>query len=151
MRCAFETIDAFGYVEHLWLERLPPGEGEQLSRELGGAVHRVRDGVDVPDPPLLGQVGATQEVDGGAHDGEQIVEVVCDAARKLPHRLHLLRLAQRFLGTAMLGHVAADAVEHAVTGYACPGDGAVASVGMMQAILEVDKALTPGQSFDCLS
>ena len=89
------------HVEHLGLERLPAREGQQLARELGGAVHRVRDRVDVAPPPLLGQVGPAQQLGGRADDGEQVVEVVRDAAGELAHRLHLLRLPQRLLGPAI--------------------------------------------------
>jgi hypothetical protein len=42
-----DGADAIGRVEHLGLERLAAGEGEELPGELGGAVHRVRDRVDV--------------------------------------------------------------------------------------------------------
>ena len=94
--------DAFGYVEHLWLERLPPRKGGQLARELGGAVHRVRDGFNVPDPPLFGQVGTAQEVgciaprrssllprlaDALLHDGELLDVRLAPLAMMLPELL----------------------------------------------------------------
>ena len=68
-------------VEHLRLEGLPPGEGEQLAGQLGGTVDGVGDGVQVAGATLLGQVRTAQEVDGGADDGQQVVEVVRHASR----------------------------------------------------------------------
>ena len=57
-------------VEHLRLERLPPREGQELTGELGGAVNRVRDGVEVTSPAVLGEVRASQKVDGRPEHGE---------------------------------------------------------------------------------
>ena len=103
------AADALGDVEHLGLERLPARKGQELARELGGAVHRVGDRVDVAPPALLGQVGPAQEVGRRADDGEQVVEVVRDAAGELAHRLHLLRLPQGRLSLLPLGNGIDDA------------------------------------------
>ena len=92
-------------IEHLRRQRLPAGKGQQLPGELRGALDRVGNRVDVTAAPLLRQVAAAQEVGRGADDGQQIVEIVRDAAGQLADRFHLLRLAQRFLGLAPLGDV----------------------------------------------
>src|SRR5205807_2171028 len=47
----------------------------------------------------------------GEDDGEQVIEVVGDAARELADRLHLLRLAQLVLQHAPLGHVLRERLE----------------------------------------
>ena len=83
--------------EHARLEHLAPAEGEELVREFGrtlrGAAH-------------LGHVLARRAVAGDALErevavaedgGEQVVEVVRDAARQTAHRLHLLGLAELLL------------------------------------------------------
>ena len=64
----------------------------------GGARHRVRDRIDVAQPPRLRQIRPPQQIDGGADHREQIVEVMRDAAGELPQRLQPLAMFQRFLG-----------------------------------------------------
>ena len=63
------------------------------------------------------------------------------APEQVIERLEELRVLNDLSPEArdLLGHIAADAVEHALPGYARPRDGSVASVGMTQAILEVDR------------
>ena len=97
----YQLRDAFDLgadVEHLRRQRLTAGEGEKLSSQFGSAVHGVRDGIDVAAAPLVGQFPSPQEVRGGTDDGEEVVEIVSDAAGELADRLHLLRLAKRFFG-----------------------------------------------------
>ena len=57
-----DAADALGRVEDLGLERLAPREGEELAGELGGAVDRVGDRVDVAAPAVLGEVRPAQEI-----------------------------------------------------------------------------------------
>ena len=57
---------------------------------------------------LVARDACTNHVEVADDRGQQIVEVVRDATGELADRLHLLRLSQRILGTASLGHVAQD-------------------------------------------
>ena len=66
----------------------------------------------------IGQVRhlATDDVEAADDQGQQIVEIVRDAARQLPDRVHLLRLMQLLLKTTSFGHVVGaddDAAESA--------------------------------------
>ena len=125
-------------LEYFGLERLVLGEGEKLPGQLGGALYRLRDRIDVPAAPILGQVPPAKEVHGGADDGEQVVEIVCHAARQLEDRLHLPRLPKRLIcdralvtvrplglgpGHHLPGHWLADAL----LGLRAKGDGDRAS------------------------
>ena len=93
-----QRLNAASDFEHFRLQRLPTCEGQQLSGQLGGAGHRIRDRLDVAQPPRLRQVGPPQQVHGSADHREQIVEVVRDAAGELAQRLQPLAVLERFLG-----------------------------------------------------
>ena len=86
-------------VDRLHLERMLAREGEQPLHQrrgaLGGlaAIGRASRGCG-PGP----RSAAQREVEIADDDGEQIVEVVRDAAGEAADRFHLLRLAQRVLG-----------------------------------------------------
>jgi hypothetical protein len=105
-----DRADALGYVEHLGFEGLAAGESEELARELRGPVHGVGDRIDVALAALLRERWPAQEVGRGADDGEQVVEVVCDAPRELADRFHLLRLTKRGLGLQQLRGALSDAL-----------------------------------------
>ena len=105
-----DALDLRADIEHLRLQRLPAGKRQQLRGQLGGALHGFGDRVDVAAAPLLRQFAAAQEVGRGADDGQEIVEIVRDAAGELADRFHLLRLPQRFLALAALGDV--DGLRH---------------------------------------
>ena len=89
------------------LERLATGEGEQplgelrrALRALHGGVHRLSQfGAQLGSGAVLGEIEqiAPDRVEIAENDGEQIVEVVRDAAGELAHGFHLLRLEQRRL------------------------------------------------------
>jgi hypothetical protein len=77
---------------------------------------------DLRNPPLRHAPFDNLQAAGDAL--EQIVEIMRDAAGELSHRFHLLRLAQRFLGSGQrLGgfslsrDVAAEAVDRVVFGH----------------------------------
>ena len=53
-------------------------------------------------------------------DGQQIVEIVRDAAGQLADRLHLLGLLQPLLDRPRVGHVAADAIKQALARHRRP-------------------------------
>ena len=101
--------------QDLRLEKLAPTEGQQLAGQMGGPLAGVLDLLDIgPDrvrgPELLeDKVGVAQD------SGQQIVEVVRDAAGQPANRLHLLGPVDLFLQPGAgglrglrLGHVLAD-------------------------------------------
>ena len=71
-------------------------ECEQLSREAFAAIGRVRDHVEQARVIFGGQV-APQTLYAAAHDHQEIVEIMCDAARQLSDGLQTLGLPQRGL------------------------------------------------------
>ena len=97
-----QRLHALADVEHFGLQGLAPREGQQLRGQLGGARDRVRDRSDVALPPLLAQLRPVQQVDRGADHGQEIVEVVRDAAGELAQRLQPLAVLERLLGLAPL-------------------------------------------------
>src|SRR5207244_11315660 len=91
------------------VQNLAPAEREQLPRERRGAIGRAADLLKVGV-----QRAAGDELVGDQHaialdGGQQIVEIVRDAARELADGLHLLGLAILFLEQASLGDVESDA------------------------------------------
>ena len=100
-----DVFDLGADVEHLRLQRLAAGKGKQLRGQFGGPLHRVRDRIDIAAAALLGQLAAAQEIGRRTDDGQEVVEVVRDAAGQLADGLHLLGLAQRFLALAAFGDV----------------------------------------------
>ncbi len=89
-------------VDHLGLERLAAGEGEQLAGQGRGAAGGLDDRVGEADPLVLGDPRTAQDVGRALDDGQQIVEIVGDPAGQLAERLHLLGLAQLLLGMGAL-------------------------------------------------
>ncbi len=80
-------------------------ESEELSREVGRARARVANLSEVLRG-LRALLDVEVEQVTVAHDGhQQVVEVVGDAAGKLAHRLHLLRVTQLLLEDLALGDV----------------------------------------------
>ena len=70
--------------------RAAPGRGDHVAVELG-------------DPALRDAQG--QQLEAAGYAGEQVVEVVRQAAGELAHRFHLLRLAHHLFGFRALGHL----------------------------------------------
>src|SRR5262249_12534579 len=105
-----DVLDLRADVEHFRLERLAAGEGQKLRRQLGGALHRPGDRLDLTAAGPPGEIAAAQEIGGGTDDGQEIVEIVRDAAGELADRFHLLGLAQHFLALAAFGDV--DGLQH---------------------------------------
>ena len=100
-------------VEHARLEHLPAREREQLPGERGGLLARARDLLDLRPERVVRGEPAEDEVAVAVHDGEDVVEVVGDAAGEAADRVHLLRLPELrlearalLLGAAALGDVA---------------------------------------------
>ena len=93
-------------------QRLLAGEREQMLGEIGaarrGLVDHPRDGGKLR--LVLDRVG--QDFDRSGDDGQDIVEVVRDAAGELADRFHLLGLPDPVLGRDLVGEVADESVEH---------------------------------------
>ena len=93
-------------VDGLRIERLPPREGQKplrQSRSAAGALHGVIG--HAAQPRGVAREPALEKLDVADDDGEQVVEVVGDAAGELTDGLHLLRLPERLLGLQALGHL----------------------------------------------
>ncbi len=95
-----DAADRLDEVDHLRLQNLPPAEGEQLARELGGAVGRQLDLLDVLPLLVTGLQGIQHEMRVAADRLEDVVEVVRDPTRERPDCLELLRLTELFLRAA---------------------------------------------------
>ena len=87
-------------VERRELLHLAAAEGEELPRQLGRAVAGVRDLVEVRAQLVVAADALERERGVAADRGEQVVEVVRDAARELPDGLEPLRLAEALLEAA---------------------------------------------------
>ena len=96
----------------LGFERLLAGERKQMLGEIraacGGLVDHPRDGGELRF--VLDGIG--QDFDRPGDDGEDIVEIMRDAAGELADGLHLLGLPDAVLGRDLVGEVAHEAVEH---------------------------------------
>ena len=115
-RSSMRLMSDDALVEHddLGRQDLPAAEGEQLSGQRRGAIGGVEDLLDVGVQRRALQ-GLHQQLRVAANRGEQVVEVVRDAARQPADRLHLLRVTQLFLelaarrfGGLPFGHFAAQ-------------------------------------------
>ena len=96
-------------VGGLRIERLAPREREQLLSERHGALRAARHLIDcAPQFAVFRRCVTPDRFEVADDDGEQVVEVVRDAAGELADRLHLLRLPQLLLDRAALGEVARD-------------------------------------------
>ncbi len=92
-------------VDRLEVERLLPGEGQQPLGQRGCALGGSHGGADVALQlqRLVALMAALHQVEAADDAGQQVVEVVGNAAGQLADRFHLLRLAQGFFGAAALG------------------------------------------------
>ena len=75
-------------------ERLAPGEGEQVARQLGTAQRRLGGALDEFLRRFRQPGQLAEEIEIAQDDGEEVVEVMRHAAGQLADRLHLLRLLQ---------------------------------------------------------
>lgn len=93
------------------MQRLAAAEGEKALRQFGAALAGRQDRIDqaLEIGPRLQRF--REDVAIADDDGQQIVEVMGDAAGELADRLHLLRLDQLFLRPLALGQVVDDADE----------------------------------------
>ncbi len=93
-------------IDDLGLEDLATAEREQLLGQGRGPVRRAVDLIHVLAPGVIGRQIGEEQVGVSADGGEDVVEVVGDAAGEPADRLHLLRLDDLLLETAPLGGVA---------------------------------------------
>ena len=97
-------VDQRRDIGRLHLQPLDPAEGEQLAGEPRAPLRRrERVGRIAQQPLVLDPLG--DEVEAADDDGQQIVEVMRDAAGQLAERFHLLALAKLVLRGFELGDV----------------------------------------------
>ena len=96
--------------QHLGLHRLLAAEGKKLLDQIGGAQGILMDEVDLVERRIARGVAHQQEFGIADDDGENVVEVVRHAARKLAHRLHLLRLREFRFQRLLIGNI--DQIEN---------------------------------------
>ena len=75
-----------------------PAEGQELSGEICGPVCRVLHEFDVRADRILGSEASQQQLTAANQDGEEIVEVVRDAASEASDGFHLPGLGELLLG-----------------------------------------------------
>src|SRR6185503_19112977 len=74
-------------------------EGEQLPRERGRVSRRLVDELQIAAQRVGRQQAEKDHLTPAADDGEEIVEIVGDAARELTYAFHALRMQQLLLET----------------------------------------------------
>ncbi len=102
------VADDFVHVQALGLDDLAAAEGEQLAGQPGRALGGLRDLLRGTRGRVI-QLGHRQQRGVAVNDGEDVVEIVRDAAGKLADGLHFLRLAQLFLQPSLRGDIAEQA------------------------------------------
>ena len=86
-------------------ERLAAAEGEQLVSESAAAFGGAADLFERGALRLLEVAAGQQHVAVAGDDGQQVIEIVRDAAGEPPDRFHLLRLAELlFEASALAAH-----------------------------------------------
>jgi hypothetical protein len=83
-------------------------ERQQLPGELGGALGGGRDQLDVAAEPVADARLVAQDARAADDDGEQVVEVVGDAAGQAPDRVQALAVPQLVGEAVALRHVVDD-------------------------------------------
>lgn len=107
--------DAFGEIDRLRVDALPPRKGEELVRQrgaaFGGGFDRGHGALELG----VARSALLQDVKAAADDHQKIVEVVGNPAGELSERIEFLRLGELLLhclelelGVAALGDVARD-------------------------------------------
>ena len=110
-------------LQHLGPQRLPAREGQQLAHQAGRPVAVLLDLHDVLEGRIGRPVVGQQQVGIAQDRGQDVVEVMRDAAGQLADGLHLLRLDEAFLQGALLGRVEREDVDVgrlAAAGFAAP-------------------------------
>ena len=98
-----QVVQRIADIDDLGPQGLAAREGQQLPDQIGRPIGVLLDLHDIGEGIILRPVAGQQQVAETDDGGQQIVEIMGDAAGQLPHRLHLLRLdellLQRLLGT----------------------------------------------------
>jgi hypothetical protein len=99
-----ECAHGVAHVEFLRIDRLLAGERQHAARDAGGLFGR---GARVPQGArqlavLRNRRRALDTIEVHRYDRQKIVEIMRDATCQLAEGLHLLRLAQHFLGARAL-------------------------------------------------
>ena len=102
------AADDLVQVDDARLHHLLPAEGEELPGEGGGPVRRLLDQLDVAAERALGRELEQEELAPARDHGQEVVEVVGDAAGEPADRLHLLGVAELRLERPHRGEVAHD-------------------------------------------
>ena len=112
-----------GKLEHLRAQRLLPREGKKLSSQARGAVRIRLDLLDIVIVAVARRVPHQHQVAVADDRGQDVVEVVRDAAGELADRLHLGRLRDLALELGFLAIVLEQQQHRRVAKAAKPGDG----------------------------
>ena len=124
---ALQQVRHFGHhvgqLEHLRPECLLAREGEQLPRQAGGAVRVRLDLLDVVIVAVAGRVPHQHQVAVPDDRGQDVVEIVGDAAGELADDLHLGRLGDLALELRLLAIVLEQEQHRGVAEPAQAGDG----------------------------
>jgi hypothetical protein len=96
------------------MQHLLPAEREELPRERRGALRRGLDLHEIVRRTAVRRHALAREVRVAGDHLQQVVEVVRDAGRELPHGFHLLRLSKLRCEPSLLGDVAPQADDRAI-------------------------------------
>src|SRR5439155_15948334 len=97
-----DRADHRAQIDDLGLENLLAAEGEQLPRQLRGALGALLDQLDVPAVRIMGSQVEEEELAASGDDRQQVVEVMRHTSREPPDGFHLLRLAKLLLQGLLL-------------------------------------------------
>ena len=115
--------DHVGQLQHLRAKRLLARESEQLPGQAGGAVGVRLDLLDVVIVAVARRMAHQHQVAMADDRGQDIVEIVRDAAGELADRLHLGRLRDLALELGFLAIVLEQQQHRRIAKPAQPGDG----------------------------
>ena len=107
-----------GDVEDARLQGLLARERQELPHEIGGAVGVLLDLHDVGEARVARLEAHQQQIAEADHRGQQVVEIMRNAARELADRLHLLRLGELRFEALLLADI--DEVQHQAAVIAFP-------------------------------
>src|SRR5262249_43953863 len=110
------ALDERAQVHRAWIDHLLAPERQELARQGRRALRRRARALEVLAGPSIGLAVLFGEREVSHDAGEEIVEIVRDASRQAPDRLHLLGLSELrgelrllFLRVLTLRHVEAGA------------------------------------------
>ena len=128
------------------LQRLLAGEGEQVPGQVGAAIGGFVDHLGDSRELRIVRDAFGQDSDGAGDDGQNIVEVMRDAAGQLADRLHLLGLAELCFRGALFRKVAADEEVASHRLRPCPHPGQRHGLAILVDIARLEVAHEPSVS-----